>query len=175
MSIYAKIENGVVVDYPVWEGSVSKEFTQYKFPLELPENIKVNGGIPNLGNYVPVNITPFPEETPRKDFSKRYIDGAYFDSNTNICTQTWSPVYLTDDEKKFSLRGTSRDVRVYRDIMLEISDKSVVADKWENYSEQEKKEWSEYRQSLRDITLQNDFPWIIDWPIEPSLFEIKKF
>ena len=28
-------------------------------------------------------------------------------------------------------------------------------------------EWALYRQNLRDITSQPDFPWTIEWPVEP--------
>ena len=27
--------------------------------------------------------------------------------------------------------------------------------------------WATYRQALRDITIQNGFPWTIDWPTNP--------
>lgn len=28
--------------------------------------------------------------------------------------------------------------------------------------------WANYRQALRDITLQPGFPWHLDWPVEPA-------
>ncbi len=33
---------------------------------------------------------------------------------------------------------------------------------------QTKEAWIEYRQALRDITSQSGFPFVIDWPVQPS-------
>jgi hypothetical protein len=29
--------------------------------------------------------------------------------------------------------------------------------------------WAYYRQSLRDVTSQESFPWTIEWPVEPTI------
>ena len=39
--MYARIENGEVVEYPLFEGDLQKKLPQYKFPLDT--NVEENG------------------------------------------------------------------------------------------------------------------------------------
>ena len=35
-------------------------------------------------------------------------------------------------------------------------------------SEEKKLEYKNYRQALRDVSLQEGFPWNVQWPLDPS-------
>jgi hypothetical protein len=59
-----------------------------------------------------------------------------------------------------------------RDTRLALCDWRVSADLWATYTDQQRKEWSDYRQALRDVTQQPGWPTDVDWPTEPSTFEI---
>jgi hypothetical protein len=52
-------------------------------------------------------------------------------------------------------------------------DKKVFVDVWEKLSTVEKEQISNYRQSLRDIPEQENFPISVEWPLEPSTFIVK--
>jgi hypothetical protein len=54
------------------------------------------------------------------------------------------------------------NVRQQRNDKLKDSDWTQLAD-----SPVDKTAWAAYRQALRDITAQADFPWTIDWPAQP--------
>jgi len=54
-------------------------------------------------------------------------------------------------------------VRRDRDIKLKECDWTQVADSPVN-----KETWATYRQSLRDVPLQEGFPWTITWPTQPE-------
>lgn len=54
-------------------------------------------------------------------------------------------------------------VRSTRNQMLKDTDWTQVLDTPVN-----RDNWAAYRQSLRDISLQQNFPWDIQWPVEPT-------
>jgi hypothetical protein len=53
-------------------------------------------------------------------------------------------------------------VRAERNILLTASDWTQVTD-----STADKTAWAAYRQDLRNISLQTNFPWDIVWPTQP--------
>lgn len=61
----------------------------------------------------------------------------------------------------------AKKVRAIRNQLLEASDCEVLPDRLAK-SSSAFKAWSDYRQSLRDITEQEGFPWDIVWPEKPS-------
>lgn len=78
-------------------------------------------------------------------------------------------MYEVDD---LPLQTIFRMQRTERDTRLALCDWRVNADLWASYTDQQRKEWSEYRQALRDVTEQPGWPTDVNWPIEPSTFEI---
>lgn len=58
-------------------------------------------------------------------------------------------------------------VRMERDNKLKISDQYVLPDRWAVMTDQSRQEWSQYRQLLRDLTLQPGFPFEVSYPIPP--------
>jgi len=73
----------------------------------------------------------------------------------NTTNDTWTEA---------SLNISSQELRAHRDHLLELSD-------WvsgEDIPQSLKDLWFPYRQALRDIPQQSDFPNQIDWPISPS-------
>lgn len=58
-------------------------------------------------------------------------------------------------------------VRVKRDELLADSDKMVLPDRWESYTNGQKTAWTVYRQQLRDLPNQMGFPYNLTWPVKP--------
>lgn len=54
-------------------------------------------------------------------------------------------------------------VRSQRDFLLSQSDWTMVPD-----SSADKEVWGPYRQALRDLTEQKDFPYQVSWPTIPE-------
>lgn len=61
----------------------------------------------------------------------------------------------------------ARQVRFQRDRLLSASDYYVMPDY--PYSEHGLIEVKAYRQALRDITMQEGFPFEIEWPVKPKV------
>ena len=73
-------------------------------------------------------------------------------------------VSMTTDEVA-QVEACSSETRKKRDSLLSESDWSQLADS--PLSEAGKTIWQEYRQSLRDIPQQAEFPTIVQWPDQP--------
>lgn len=64
----------------------------------------------------------------------------------------------------------AQKVRNYRDNLLNQCDlKHCNPEKWATMTEDKQKEWTSYKQALRDIPTQNDFPYTINWPTMPGV------
>jgi hypothetical protein len=166
--MYAKIENGAAVEYPLFEGDLERRFPQYRFPLDDPKSIEFNGGKIIPEGYVNV----IQSLTPTDDYRLIYnmvmpvkVDGVWRQSFT-------TEPRVGEDLDKYK-NFASNNLRKERDALLAESDRYVVSDRWEKYSDQQKLEWSDYRQELRDVTTQADFPSTVIWPIKPLAFSIK--
>jgi hypothetical protein len=167
MAIYAKIENGVAVEYPLYEGDLQKIFTQYVFPLD--SNIEVNGIVAPEG-YAAVKST----QAKMDDVFSYYTIGMPVLVDGEWC-QTWQATPMTAEQKEEHKTYLAITIREKRNQLLAESDKFVVVDRWEKYDQQVKTEWADYRQALRDITEHAEFPVNVEWPIEPSVFIINSF
>ena len=56
-----------------------------------------------------------------------------------------------------------------RKMLLDSSDFIMVPDAYNNLTEEQKTDWTAYRQALRDITAQAGYPWDIQWPTKPQV------
>jgi hypothetical protein len=61
-------------------------------------------------------------------------------------------------------------LREKRDILLSASDRAVVIDRWETYTQEQKTTISTYRQALRDITTTGDV-FNPTWPAIPEIMD----
>jgi hypothetical protein len=57
----------------------------------------------------------------------------------------------------------ANSVRADRTKRLADSDWTQIAD-----STADKAAWAAYRQTLRDVPSQNNFPWSVEWPTQPE-------
>ena len=78
----------------------------------------------------------------------------------------WYTKYSVADMDADAIAATdaaqAKSVRDQRNQKLAECDWTQLAD-----STADKAAWATYRQALRDITKQEDFPWTIDWPTKP--------
>lgn len=63
---------------------------------------------------------------------------------------------------------SDEEIRYRRNLYLEKSDSYVLPDRWEDYTVEQKQAWKDYRQALRDIPQQAEYPTVIDWPTTPN-------
>ena len=67
-----------------------------------------------------------------------------------------------------NMSRSDEEIKYRRNVYLEKSDSYVFPDRWEDYTIEQKQAWKDYRQALRDIPQQAEYPTVIDWPITPD-------
>jgi hypothetical protein len=174
--MYAKInQNGIVTEWPLYEGQLQTENPLFKFPLDVDDNREYN--LSTQGKSIPDGYVKVKLQAPNYGDKKPYlyevkeglpelVNGEY--------VQTWSFEAHGPEKLQANVAKLAQIVRQERDQLLADSDKKVFVDVWEKLSPVEKEQISNYRQSLRDIPDQDGFPISVDWPLEPSIFIIKE-
>lgn len=115
----------------------------------------VNGAVLENSNYEQLGLETvnFPDNT---DLSLRVRPVAT--KLNDIWTGSWEPV--TDELLKYE--NDVAQARRQRNTRLSASDWTQISD-----APVDKQAWADYRQALRDVTSQPDFPYNIAWPTTP--------
>ena len=80
----------------------------------------------------------------------------------NIVERLYPVIDKTAEELQQDLDGQSQTVRQIRNDLLQQSDWTQLPD-----AQVDKIAWVAYRQALRDVPLQPEFPWTVVWPNTP--------
>jgi len=141
--MYAKIINNIVIKFPYTLGDLHVENYDTSFPASPTVDLL------SEFNVFKIVETPAPtidSKTHRQSKSIQQVD--------EVWTQVWVSIELPEDV-------AAANVRSYRDRLLTETDWTQVADAPVN-----KEAWATYRQALRDVSLQEGFPWVVEWPIK---------
>jgi hypothetical protein len=87
-----------------------------------------------------------------------------FEERDGVLQPVW--VRIREQEREIELVQLAQDMRKERGARLAQCDWTQLADA--PLDEQVKQSWGAYRQSLRDLTTQDKFPWRIVWPTPPA-------
>jgi len=157
----AKIENGVVTQWPLGEHFIqtANPNTSFSFPLS-DETIAAFG----FARFDYSDPAPYDAEFQEPREITPVLNGV-------VATQAWEIVEKYSAEEKAAyiaqrdadrLTSETASVRAQRNAKLSESDWTQVAD-----APVDQAAWATYRQALRDVTGQAGFPWTIDWPVAP--------
>ena len=95
------------------------------------------------------------EQIDGKWYTKYVLGPVFVDGETTAAEQEAAYKAQKDAEQ-------AKSVRDQRNTKLSESDWTQVAD-----APVDKDAWATYRQALRDVSAQTDFPWTIEWPTQP--------
>lgn len=112
------------------------------------------------------DLEPTPLDHLDIDFTATFE--RYFDVD-NVVRYRWTTVRKTGDALREATRDKWAVVRSIRTGLLEKSDYTQVQDS--PLSPETRQKWVEYRQALRDLTLQSD-PFTLTWPVSPDGFAV---
>ena len=147
--MYLRIINNEI-SYPYTIKDLKAAHRNITFPNELGDETMVEFDLyevrqtPKPNDYTK-NIT---EETPI------LVDGVYY--------QNWVQANASESEIEYRLENQWFVIREIRNELLSECDWTQLSD----IPSETKAIWSEYRQSLRDITSQTN-PFNITWPVKP--------
>lgn len=155
MTMFIQIKDGQPFGYAVVEENLRMLFPEVKFPTTFsPSDVEPYG----FGMF---EFTQIPE-VPR---FKKLIELTPVKKENGIYYQTWGFEDMTEAEQIESTEKQANDLRLRRKYTLMDCDWTQLSDVI--LSEENKIKWNTYRQSLRDITLQEGFPWDVVWPTPP--------
>lgn len=147
------VENGAVAEYPLTSTAIFERFSSTSFPTPLEGQDLSAFGIFSVKEKRPPS---FDRGTHRVEEGTPVLENGEW-------VQFWNLVELTDQEKQVFFEAEAFNVRKERSNRLAECDWTQLPD-----SPVDGTAWLGYRQSLRDITAQESFPWDIAWPEEPS-------
>jgi hypothetical protein len=147
--MYLRIINNEI-SYPYTIKDLKAAHRNITFPNEIGEETMTQFGLYEV------------EQTPKpNDYTKNItegtpilVDGVYY--------QNWVQVNASESEIDYRLENQWFVVREIRNELLSECDWTQLSD----IPSETKVIWSEYRQSLRDITSQPN-PFSITWPVKP--------
>lgn len=155
--MYVKINtDGSISKYPYTVKDLKTDFPNISFSSNISENIDY---LNNIGIY---QVHPV-QQPIYKEYESKLVEQPPILIN-NIWLQQWSIVPLSEDEARTAIDILAQQIRARRDQLLQKSD-------WTQYKdipEQISALWGPYRQALRDITAQKEFPYNIIWPEKPE-------
>jgi hypothetical protein len=150
--MHIKLTNGQPEKYTI--GQLRRDNPQVSFPKSIPDA--------TLAEYDVYPLTP--TDRPQVNYTKNVTDGipALIDGSW---TQVWDVTAATSEEIEKRTEDKARAVRSERDYLLQQTDWIVI----KSYERNENipAAWEVYRQALRDITLQEGFPFEVTWPEKP--------
>jgi hypothetical protein len=148
--MYAKIENNSIVEWPIV--NLFKRLPQVSFPREIDNNNLPEG-------FVFIE----PAVLPEYDVNSQAISLSYPFFKDNKWVQEYVVNELNTEELQKRKENLAVEIRSERDQRLLQSDWTQIPD-----VPVDKQAWGVYRQALRDITLQEGFPYSIVWPTPPG-------
>jgi len=149
--MFAKVSGNTVLEWPI--DNIATKFPNISFSTNLS-----NDNLPE--GYVIVGVIP----PPVAESGKKVVPGIPIKQD-GFWVQSWDIVDMTEVEVQELNNSQASYTREKRDILLQKSDLSVLRAYEQGIPAPV--ELVEYRQQLRDITLQNGFPWQVEWPIKP--------
>jgi len=150
----AFVENNEIAKYPIDIIDLQKKFPHTSFSVPLDSE--------QLSSYGVVEVREI--SAPQIDNVTEKITETTPVLVQGIWTQQWIVEPLPEEEKQQNIEGQKISVRSERNKLLAESDWTQSRD----VNLLNDLEWKEYRQELRNITLQDGFPWVIEWPTKPS-------
>ena len=127
-------------------GQLKRDNPNVSFPSDISEEILAEYGV------YKVAMVPAPDAD-----SKTHRVVSRFELVGEVWTQAWSIEELPID-------SAEANVRAVRNSLLNKTDWIVLRSQEQGGSIPD--EWQNYRQALRDISLQPDFPYSVNWPLD---------
>jgi hypothetical protein len=144
--------NQIIEKYPYSIGELRRDQPNTSFPRNPDDALLAEW------NVFPVRPTDYPQV----DHTKNVTEGTPALQN-GAWVQVWNITDATAEEVEQRTEQKAASVRTERNALLAASDWTQLAD-----SAADKAAWATYRQALRDITAQAEFPWGVQWPTQPE-------
>jgi hypothetical protein len=150
--IYLKINEDQSIAYPYSIQQLKLDNPNTSFPEEVI-----------VGTLEYYQVYPVYRTSIDQDYTKNYIEGEP-ELIDGLYHQTWIITDASQNEIDRRIESQWFKIRSTRNNYLKECDWTQLSDS--PLTAEQKTAWAEYRQELRDVTLQED-PFNIKWPIKP--------
>ena len=153
--MYLKAIENKIVEYPYSIQKLKQENTNVSFTNTIDVDY------PTLAEYNVYRV--FPTARPQYNPNTHRIELTDPVFKNGKWNENWKTVELSEEEQEIIINSKKDEALALRNRLLFESD-------WTQYrdiSEETANKWAPYRQALRDITLQEEFPINIIWPSKP--------
>lgn len=152
--IFVKLKDDSVEKYPYMENDLRADFPDTSFPLQLEQC-----DLSEFGVYLV-------EETPRPavDHTKNVVGSVGLQDGKWV--QVWTIQDASHEEIEQRTFFKRLSVMQERNTKLKDCDWTQLQDV--DLTEQERLNWQQYRQQLRDVLNQARAPWVVEWPALPE-------
>lgn len=148
--MHIKLTNGVPTPYSI--GQLRRDNPNTSFPKHIPNRI--------LETY---NVFPYTQEQqPTFDEKTQKLEDGEFVEQDGDWVKTWTVAEKTQEEIDAWVEAKAESIRSQRNQLLAETDYLALSDNTLTL------EMAAYRQALRDITNQVDFPENVTWPTKPE-------
>ena len=152
--MYVLAVNNSLITWPYSARQLKIDNPQVSFPKTITDELLADF------NVFPVEPSVAPAYSNQTQ-TLQQINPAF---NGNAWIEQWEVNELSEEEIQSLLLAESQAIREERTRLLRECDWTQVPDSPANAEA-----WAIYRQELRDVPLQEGFPWNITWPEAPPL------
>lgn len=157
--MYVKInQDNNIETFPYSLSSLKKDYPNVSMPKNLDESVLAQFDVFKI-SYEPRPVISESTQKITQKTNPELVEGVW--------TLGWDVIEKTELEKTEYLASIEIEVRRNRNMLLNQSDWIVTFHTEKGTAIPQ--EWLDYRQSLRDITLQETFPINIIWPQAPAI------
>ena len=149
--MYIKTTNGAYEkQYSI--GQLRKDNPQTSFPKNPPAELLAQWGV----------FAVTPTNKPDVDHTKNVVEDIPVKQG-DVWVQVWEVLDATESEIQGRIADKANAIRAERDAKLVESDWTQVLD-----AAVDQAAWATYREALRDVPQQDDFPNTVVWPEQPE-------
>ena len=145
--MHLKLTNGVPAKYTL--GQFRRDNPNTSFPKQIPDE--------TLASYdvYPCTVPAHPDYDR---CTQVCVEGAFEQDVEGAWSLLWAIESYTQEEAERSIRSRRGEL---------LQDTDWIVTKAFEADTSVPTEWAAYRQALRDITAQRDFPFKVTWPVKP--------
>lgn len=154
--MFVKVNNEQVETYPYTIGMLKKDNPNTSFPKKLTDELLIEYGMYRVKSATQPEVDEITQQLVQDTLPKLLNDEWIIG---------WTIIDKDQDQINKETQAKAEAVRSQRNSLLLQSDWTQLADA--PLTADQKTAWANYRQELRDITDQANFPLNINWPIEP--------
>lgn len=159
----AKVENGVVTQWPLGENFIQSAHPNTSFSFPLNDATLSQFGFAKFSY----------SDQPEHDAEFQEVREVTPTLSGGVATQSWEVVekYTAEEKTAYVTKREAETLDTKKAAVRSERNAKLAASDWtqgKDIPDAVSTPWAAYRQALRNITTQTGFPWEVQWPTQPE-------